>query len=210
MGVALVLVFSALLSAALAHVAIDTLGDYLLAHDAYDGMGHATRSVLASLALAGAVAFAFRQLLAALDATPDGRRRAVHLARALLPRRLGPFAAGVVALAFVALCAMEALDAHAAGIPIDDPGDLLGGSIALGTITLVACAAGVAAAVFSALHALFGLTLAVARAVHALFVRRAGVTRKPLSLRRHVRRFTMHPQLARRTAKRGPPLLASL
>jgi hypothetical protein len=209
-GLALVVLFSALLSAALAHLAIDVLGDFMLAHDAYDGMQHTSRSVLACLALATAAAFAFRQLFGALDASTAGRRRAVQFIGAMLPRRLLPFAAATAGLALLALCAMEFVDASAAGIRVDDPGDLLGGSLVLGSLILIACATATAGIVFAALRALAGLTVAVVRAVHALFMRRATAAAKPLAHRRLARTFALHPQLARRATKRGPPLLRSL
>jgi hypothetical protein len=209
-GLALVVLFSALLAAALAHLAIDVLGDFMLAHDAYDGMEHTSRSVFACLALAAAVAFAFRQLIGALDVRDAGRRRTMNVLRAAVPRRLLPFVVVTAACAIVALCAMELIDARSAGVAVDDAGDLFGGSLALGVSTTLACALAVACAVFAALRALVGLTAAVVRAVLELFVRRAAGAAKPLAYRRRARAFALHPQLARRASKRGPPLFSSL
>ena len=209
-GLALVLLFSASLSAAVAHLAIDVLGDFLLAHDAYDGMAHTSRSALAGLVLAGAAALAVRHVICALDPSDSGRRRSIAIARALLPQHRLSFAVWTAAFALVALCAMEVVDARAAGVAIDDPADLLGGSLILGSLTLLGCAIAVAAAVFGALRALLSFTLAVVSAVHSFFVGRTKGGAKPLAFRRLVRTYAMHPQLALRARKRGPPPSSSI
>jgi hypothetical protein len=127
-----VLISVALLATLVAHVLIDVLGDVLLAHDTYDDIGHASRDIVAFVTLALAVlgiAFALRAAVREARGSEDAFCDAL---RSLLPRNAFAFTVVATAVALVSLCLMEACDARIAGQPIDDVGDLFGGSIALG------------------------------------------------------------------------------
>lgn len=203
---ALALLCGAALAAACAHLAIDLAGDVLLAHDTYDGVGHDARSVFGAAGLAAAFAAAFRLLLGALDGGSTARRRLGELRRDLLPRLGWRFVGATVAGAILALVAMEIFDQRAAGRPIDDLGDLLGGSVALGLTIVTLAGALVATLLRVTLRWLFAVGVALSLAV-AQFVRRCRtpLVRRWARLRPLLARAASAP-LAHRLAKRGPPL----
>jgi hypothetical protein len=199
-GLALLLLCSGLFAAALAHLAIDALGDVLLAHDTYDDAAHETRSVLAAFALAALAAFALRHLVGAL--------RGRSSMRALVPRAPAIFVLATVGVALAALGAMECLDATLAGQRLDDLGDVFGGSLALGATTLVVCAMSTAFGTIALLRALARATIAIVRAVRALTVASArGADLYARRARRQLR--ALRPAFALRSCKRGPPLVST-
>ncbi len=135
----------ALCAALAAHVAIDVVGDVLLPHDTYDDIAHGSRVFVASGAVAFALVAAFFGLRALLrDACGSEAAFCASLA-ATMPRRPLAFFAAVFAATPAILAGMEALDAVLAAQRIDDVGDLLGGSLALG-LSVTALAALAAAA----------------------------------------------------------------
>lgn len=137
---------AAFLAAISAHVSIDIVGDFVLAHDAYDAPAHGSRW-LASIALAVCVIAALVAIGRAVVAETRGRRGALRAALcSALPSSATTFALAVTAAALPLLAAMAWLDDAAAGIGIDDAADLFGGSIPLGAGLTVAFALAIAAA----------------------------------------------------------------
>lgn len=149
----LVLVSGAI-AAVLAHAAIDFAGDFLLAHDTYDGIEHHSRAIFGGLVLAAAALVALRYLWEALDrrcGSLTSLLRQLRTARGVSPWR---FVLLVVIVALVALVAMEWTDAVLDGVRIDGLEDLLGGSLALGLSITIVAGIGVGWLVRLGLHAL--------------------------------------------------------
>lgn len=124
--------FCAALSAALvAHVAIDVVGDYVLARDAYDGMAHASRTLVAGGAMALLMCALGLSLHGALAEARGNEGRFCRALATALPRSRVTFAAVVTAGTFVILGAMGGLDTVLAAAPVDDISALFGGSLTL-------------------------------------------------------------------------------
>jgi flagellar biosynthesis protein FliQ len=196
-GALLAVVATAALAAALSHVAIDVAGDVLLPHDTYDDVAHDARSVTAVLTLAMIVVAAARTLMASL------RTRA-----AFAPARIRTFVPAVLALALPLVVLMEWTDAMLAGHPVDDLGDLFGGSIVLGagTTTIVSIALALVCAVV--LRWFARATVAFARAIAGQFQRRLRSVPPALATcTQAVPSAFAEPLANRSAAKRGPPLL---
>ena len=142
-----VMALAGVFAAPFAHVAIDWLGDVALSRDAFDGVAHGSRGPAIALGLVLVLLLGVRLLWRALR----GGDRHANAARASLERLITvPLWRGVAYIFPVALAgvvAMEALDLLAAGRAIDDPADLLSGSIPFGLAVTLACATLVAAAV---------------------------------------------------------------
>ena len=121
------------LAAAAAHVVTDVAGDYLLPHDAYDGIAHHSRPVL--LALAGLVLLgaALRIICDLHDRRCTSKITMLAAVRVALGRPTA-FAVASGAAATVALAGMEFFDCSLSG-RIAGIDDLFGGSIALGAGT---------------------------------------------------------------------------
>jgi len=202
---ALLVVFAASIAALAAHIAIDLLGDVVLAHDTYDHIAHASRAVISCTALAVVAGAALRLLLAAFDAvrTAPRRRPPINLVD---PRSLGVFVLLVVAVSFVLLAGMEMADLAIAGQSFDDCADLLGGSIWLGagvTLPIALSAAYLVARIarWASVVEVFAIAL-----VSAWFVRRERRTpARCVGSRPTLRSFTRSPAVARSTPRRGPP-----
>lgn len=130
---------AAALAAAAAHVLTDVAGDYLLPHDAYDGVAHHSRPVL--LALAGLVLLvaALRIICDVLDRRCSSKNSMLAAVRAALGGTAS-FAVASAAAAPAALAAMEYFDCSLAGRTAGI-GDLFGGSIVLGAVTALALGA---------------------------------------------------------------------
>jgi hypothetical protein len=163
---------AALLAAVAAHVALDVVGDFVLAHDAFDDHTHGSR-LLASLGLAVAALIALWTLARALAAETRGCRGALQAAlRAALPASPAVFVATVAAAALPLLAAMAWLDAASAGTGIDDVADLLGGSIPMGAGFALGFALAAACGAYGLMALLARHHRAIVRAAEA-FVRRA-------------------------------------
>jgi hypothetical protein len=202
---ALVLATGAI-SAILAHVLIDVAGDYLLQHDAYDGMQHHSRAIFAAIAVALAAFVALRFLWEALDrrcTSLTGLLRGLRAARGASALR---FIAIVVVVAFVALLAMEYADASSDRVVVDGLEGLLGGSLSLGLSTVVFVSIAVAWLVRLALHALADWEPVLAALVERLLGRETD--RGPARAMREPLTITLDGacRLARRSGKRAPPL----
>ena len=202
---ALVLVTGAI-SAILAHFIIDIAGDYLLPHDAYDGMEHHSRAVFAAIVVALAAAVALRFLWEALDRRCASLTELLRRLRAARGASAWRFVVLVAAVALVALLAMEYVDALSDRVVVDGVEDLLGGSIWLGLSSVLLVSVAVAWCVRIALHALADWEPVLAALVERLFGRRndrcaAHATHDPLTIT-----LDGACRLARRSGKRAPPL----
>jgi Trk-type K+ transport system membrane component len=195
-------------AALVSHAGIDMLGDFLLPHDTYDDVAHASRSLLccAGLALLGTAAVWL--LCGALDEVA----RREHAGERLDVRRRYPVAwhlmlvvGGTLAL----LVGMEYADVTLAGRSISDAGDLLGGSLPLGTSVVLAIACAFAFATWQIADWALGLERALVRAISAWFTTH---TRRPDAAASRARRARPTARVAagrvRSVAKRGPPLPA--
>lgn len=203
---ALVLVAGAV-SALLAHVAIDLAGDVLLARDTYDGIAHHSRAVFAAIVVLVAAAVALRFLWEALDRRCSSLTELLHRLRAARGVSAWRFIALVVAVAIVALVAMEYADAVSDGIAVDGFEDLLGGSIWLGLSSVTCIAVAVAWCVRLALHALADWEPVLAALLERLLARdgvrpSAHAPHAPLTIS-----LDGACRLSRRSGKRAPPAL---
>ena len=130
-------------AAALAHYAIDVVGDFALRHDAYDGLMHGSREYAVGIAAAFAVIAATRGLRACCDLAQRARGRLAHPTVGAAGTACYAFMAVVLACAGVP--AMEWFDDALAAVPMAHAGDTFGGSLLLGLTTTIVCAAFVAA-----------------------------------------------------------------
>lgn len=140
-------VAAAAAAAVLAHGTIDIIADYLVRHASYDDVSsHDSRGLVVALATVIAGAVALHALRLCCDA-------AAHRTLASSPApswRCAPlFAGATMLLASIAVPAMELLDSRLAGASLASLDDAFGGSVLLGLTTTLACAAGVAIAVFA-------------------------------------------------------------
>ncbi len=131
---------AAMCGALLAHVVIDVIGDYVLAHDAYDDVPHDSRFVLVVGVAALALALAARLVLDLLDRRCGSRRSLLRLVQGALGRPL-PFIVQSIALGVLALATMEFFDCLAAHAVPHALQELFGGSYLLGLTTVCATAA---------------------------------------------------------------------
>jgi hypothetical protein len=201
-GSVFAVVATALLAAALSHVALDALGDVVLAHDAYDDVAHNGRSVAAGIAGAGFLAAAARS---AYDAVLSGlgRRAACRAFQIASPPR---FCAAIIAIAMAFVLTMETLDAAVAGHPVTDVDDLFGGSIALGIGTTIAVTLAVALAAVAALRFFCTTSTLLMRVVSGFFQPRGRGSIQALSaLARRRTPIFVRLVVRRHAAKRGPP-----
>lgn len=202
---ALVLVTGAI-SAILAHVVIDIAGDYVLPHDAYDGMEHHSRAIFAGVAVALAAIIVLRFLWEALDRRCTSLTellRGLRAARGASPWR---FVACVAAVALVALLGMEFADASSDRVVVNGFADLLGGSILLGLASVTFVSVAVAWCVRFALHALADWEPVLAALVERLLAR--DIDRVPSRAAHEPLTVTLDGacRLSRRSGKRAPPL----
>lgn len=143
----LLVVAAAAASAALAHVVIDVIADYLVPHASFDDVGsHGSRELIVTIAVAAAGIIAMRGFRLCCEAAA---RRAVR-APEPPPWAFGiAFVLATVALASLAVPAMEWIDTLLAHRPLGDLDDAFGGSTALGLITVATCAGSLAIATFA-------------------------------------------------------------
>ncbi len=202
--------FAALCAALIAHIAIDALGDVLLARDSYDALDHRSRAFVGTAVLAfvfGSGSLFVRN--AFVRARGDDRAFCASLGE-LVPRNVVAFGVGVCALAVPLLAAMEAIDARLDGAIVSDLGDLFGGSYALGIATTLVCALACAFAVVRVLRAATVLCAALVRVV--AIARRRSAARAPRVCERRFRRSAaLHRSscFGRRLVGRAPPTARS-
>jgi hypothetical protein len=195
--------------AALAHVAIDIAGDYVLPADSYDHLQHGSRELLAGLAVVVAAVLAARGLRICCTVATANRGL---IARPALGARdaLLLFVAAVTA-SIVLVPAMECLDGRLDGVVVHTLADAFGGSIALGLITTLLCAGAITLLVYGVARWLVSHRDSIATMIETLLRRVTGTPRTP-GQGRFIPRFA--PRRGRaahalRLAKRGPPAVAS-
>ena len=207
---ALLVTICGAIAAVFAHLAIDGFGDVLLTHDAYDGVAHDSRAVVAVLAL-GLLACGLGRFLIAHVHGPTLSRLAIRAQlRALVPGSRLQFVIAVIVATSVLLVGMEAADSVAAGVRPEGLRELIGGSFSLGLSAIALCAVGVAVTArecCSWLARAESLFVALARFIGALPVRPhaiyCGVHRSDVLARRTL-------AFARSDGQRGPPFCARL
>jgi hypothetical protein len=153
---ALVLLLTALVSAAAAHSFIDIIGDYALPHDSYDGMAHHARTLAFVIVLIFAIGGVLRLLWSAIDDGHASTGSFRALVKPVLALPVWRFAAAVTVVALLTVIAMESADALLDGVRIDDFADVFGGSIPLGfavTLTISACIGAAVSLLFRSLAA---------------------------------------------------------
>jgi hypothetical protein len=192
-------------ASALAHVTIDVVGDYALAHDTYDDVGHASRDLVTGVALILATALALHGLRVCCEIASANRGRLDAPASTMRDRIL--FAFGVATITALVVPSMEFLDGQLGGIPIEEIDDAFGGSIVLGLAVVVFTAAPVAVAIFAFAHWLISHRDSIAAFIETLVYRFAGAIRPRAG---DLARCTSAPRrrrttVARRLSKRGPP-----
>lgn len=196
---------AAAMAAAVAHFAIDVVGDFALANDSYDRLQHGSRELVSGIALLVAALLAGRGLRICCEIAASNRAR---LARPVL--RLPEFVSillGAVAMSIVFVPAMEYLDGRLDGAAVGRLADAFGGSIALGIGTTILCAALVALVVCAIARWLISHRDSIATIIET-FLRpfRDGV--RPSGYERVTSRYSLHGRRAihaLRLAKRGPP-----
>jgi hypothetical protein len=189
----------------MAHVTIDIVGDYALAHDTYDDVSHGSRDIVTAIALILATMLAIHGLRVCCEIAAANRGRLDRPARGLGEPVL--FALGVVATTALVVPLMECLDGRLAGVPVKELDDAFGGSIALGLGVVVVIAILVAGTIYAFARWLISHRDSIAAIVETLLRRFAGVIRPHASdlaywLSAPRRRRTA---FARRLCKRGPP-----
>jgi hypothetical protein len=191
--------------AAMAHFAIDVVGDYALARDSYDHLRHGSRELVTGLALIVAAILAARGLRFCCEIATMNRGR---LARpALRLRETIGLLTGAVAASAIVVPAMEYLDGRLDGAPVYRLADAFGGSISLGLGITLVCASFVALLVYVVARWLISHRDSIATIIETLLLRAPGAARpngRALAVQRLTprRRRTLH---ALRLSKRGPP-----
>ncbi|HXO17854.1 MAG TPA: hypothetical protein VN909_06760 [Candidatus Dormibacteraeota bacterium] len=191
--------------AALAHYAIDVVGDYALARDSYDHLAHGSRELVTGIALVAAAVLAARGLRVCCEIATINRGL---VARPVLRLRetIG-LLFGAVAASAVMVPAMECLDGRLDGVPVVRFADAFGGSIPLGLGTTLLCAGFVALLVYGVARWLISHRDSIATMIETL-LRRITLSAQPNRYGLAAQRFT--PRLrqtahALRLTKRGPP-----
>ncbi|HLI95063.1 MAG TPA: hypothetical protein VKT72_03130 [Candidatus Baltobacteraceae bacterium] len=124
-------------AALLAHIAIDVLGDFMLAHDTYDGVSHGSRAISIVAIAIVALALVLRMAFVLIDRGCASRTTVTCSVR----RALGPslfFSLQTSFAAVVLLAGMEYFDCAGAHVSIAAISQLFGGSMVLGLGTTVA------------------------------------------------------------------------
>lgn len=194
------------LAATSAHVLTDVAGDYLLAHDTYDGVAHHSRTFLVVAAVLVLLLVAAVRLAATLMSRfCPSRASTVRAMRGALGRP-ATFALVSAAAAIFALAGMEYFDCSAAAKAVDVPG-LFGGSIALGAGTALLAGAAFGWLVHRVARLAAKYEAPIADFIAAVF-KTAINGRMPQPLRRGAETAASHAYallLIRHGRKRGPP-----
>jgi hypothetical protein len=207
---AIVVLISGCLAALVAHVAIDFVGDYAVAHDTYDGVAHHSRAVVMVCAIALALVAGLRFLWSACDDAHCANGALQALVRPVLTVRAWRYVATVAVIAVVTLIAMESLDAFLDTGRIGDLADALGGSAPLGLSLTLACAAFFALASLRVLRSIAAAHRTIVDAFCALLLGARALSGSPCSQFAAVLPDDCGAAtsvLALRAAKRAPPQL---
>jgi hypothetical protein len=191
--------------AALAHCAIDVVGDYALTSDSYDNLRHGSRELMTAVALLLAVVLAARGLRVCCEIAADNRARLI--APVLRLREICGILIGAVGACAAIVPAMEYLDGRLDGIPVRHLSDALGGSIPLGLGMTLFCATLIAAGVCAVARWLVSHRDSIATIIETLLRPVAGAAR-PATY--DLIAQLVRPRRRRRTpalclSKRGPP-----
>lgn len=191
--------------AALAHLAIDVLGDYALTRDSYDHLRHGSRELMTGLAFLIAVVLAVRGLRVCCDIAAQHRTRLLRPVVGIQETVAMLVAAVTTSLAIVP--AMEYLDGRLDGIPVRGLGEAFGGSMLLGVATTFAAAGLFALIVYAVARWLISHHDSIATIVEFLLRPVTSTPRVPAYDRfgRHVTLKRSRTLNALRLAKRGPP-----
>jgi hypothetical protein len=205
---ALLLACAAFAAAAIAHVAIDVVGDFALPHDTYDYIAHNSRDLVSGIAFTVAAVGALRWLHTCLTIASANRGR--QAATSIGKWRAAAFVFGTSLVASILVPAMEVLDGKLDKVPVKELDDAFGGSVLLGLGVTVVCAALVAALLLSLTRWLLAHRDFIATVVIALVKRAADA---PPGVLAHAARRVERPQKRRtapglRRCKRGPPSAA--
>ncbi len=194
-------------AALVAHFAIDIVGDWALARDAYDAVSHDSRGLVALATLCVAVAAALRFVISALS--PTGRAGRTSALARLISRSPRGFGVAVTAGALALLTGMETLDSLLATGRVEGVADAFGGSLVLGLGVAIPVALTVGAIAWRGLAWFAGARGRIAAVIAILFAPRIRARAAALC---HDARFA--PVISRerasqshRAGKRGPPLL---
>jgi hypothetical protein len=191
--------------AAMAHFAIDVVGDYALTNDSYDHLRHGSRELMTGVALVIAALLAARGLRICCEIAARNR---TLLLRPVLGLRdtLGLLFAAAGA-SVVIVPAMEYLDGRLDGVPVERLSEAFGGSILLGLGTTLVCATAVALAVHAIARWLISHRDSIATIIETLLARILGAVRPNsygLAVQLVAPRRRRSPN-ALRLSKRGPP-----
>jgi hypothetical protein len=202
-------ILAACAAAALAHIGIDVVGDYVLPHDAYDDVTHGSRATTAAFAAAVSLATIVFALCSAVADVRKSRGRVRAALESGVNRSSWRFIGSVLITTFVVLLAMETLDTFLQYGRIDNFSDLLGGSIPLAFAVTVPIAIVVAWTIRFFLGTLLRSCHALVAAVHS-FVRRA-LLRRTLGIlgrdRLRVATLACRPCImSLKGSRRGPPM----
>jgi hypothetical protein len=203
----LFVVAAAAASAALAHAVIDVIADYLVPHASFDDVGsHGSRELVVAVAVAAAGIIAMRGFRLCCEAAA---RRGV---RAPEPPRWSygiAFVLATVALASLAVPAMEWIDTLLAGQPLGGLDDAFGGSVSLGLVTIALCAGPLALATFAFVRWLLSHRDRIIAAIVAIITKSYVAPPSAATLRTFATAPVRRRSIASmRRGKRGPPRFA--
>jgi len=203
----LLVVAAAAASAAVAHVVIDVIADYLVPHASFDDVGsHDSREIIVAVAVAAATIVAVRGFRLICEAA--GRRGV----RAPEPPRWSfgiAFVLLTIALAALAVPAMEWIDTLLAGRPLGDLDDAFGGSVLLGLSTVAFCAGAIALATFAFARWLLSHRDRIIAAIVAIISKDRAIPPSAAEMRTFAAIPVRRRSIASlRRGKRGPPRLA--
>ena len=206
-----VVALAALVAAAIAHVAIDAAGDFVLAHDSYDHIAHHSRFIALLFAGVAAASTLLVLVAAALrDARTDGAALA-RLVSSCAHRSRWLFIGGVALASLAALVGMESIDGWLDVGRLPTFADALGGSLVLGLGVVALSAWVIGEAAWRVLRFVNASHAAISKTLYRLLTMRdaAGVPQPtPHASVRTDRAAPRGSVLASRAGKRAPPLFA--
>ncbi len=192
--------------AALAHVAIDVVGDYAPFHDSYDDLAHGSRGLISGAALVIAILLAARGLRSCCDIAQNNRSRLVGIAFGA--RETIGFLAAAVLTSCILVPAMEWLDGRFDGVAVRQLGDAFGGSLLLGLVTTAICASLIALLVFAVARWLISHRNAIVALLETVLRWNGDAARRlTCDLDRYRLTFRRRAPHALRRSKRGPPVV---